>query len=67
MAGFGTDLFDFVLRQSGLVVRIPTEWAYHVDGTRLDRMRPSVMVDLAAPSGGPGDPVLYQALQLFAK
>jgi hypothetical protein len=28
-------------------------------------MPPSVRVDLSAPSGGPGDPILYQALKLF--
>jgi len=65
MAGFGTDLFGMLLHQSGLVLQLPTEKAFHPDGTPLERIRPSVMVDLAAPSGGPGDPILYQALKLL--
>ena len=28
-------------------------------------VRPTVEIDLAAPSGGPGDPILYQALKSF--
>jgi len=28
-------------------------------------MRPSLAVDIIAPSGGPGDPILYQALKLL--
>jgi hypothetical protein len=36
-----------------------------VDGTPREALRPSVEVDLAAPSGGPGDPILYQALKLL--
>ena len=30
-------------------------------------LRPAIGVDLAAPSGGPGDPILYQALKLLEK
>jgi len=29
--------------------------------------RPHVSVDLSAPSGGPGDPILYQALKLLER
>jgi C-terminal processing protease CtpA/Prc len=37
------------------------------DGKSRASLRPSILVDLAAPSGGPGDPILYQALKLFEK
>ena len=67
MAGFGTDLFGMLLHQSGLILQLPTEKAFHPDGTPLERIRPSLVVDLAAPSGGPGDPILYQALKLLEK
>ena len=30
-------------------------------------LRPSIEIDPSAPSGGPGDPILYQALKLLEK
>jgi C-terminal processing protease CtpA/Prc len=67
MAGFATDVAELRLPRSELVVQFPTARAFHVGGTRVDGIRPSIPVDLAAPSGGPGDPILYQALKLFDK
>ena len=39
----------------------------HVDGTPRESLRPAIEIDLAAPVGGPGDPILYQALKLFER
>jgi C-terminal processing protease CtpA/Prc len=67
MAGLRGELRELTLRHSGIVVRFPAEKSYHVDGTPREALLPAVPVDLAAPSGGPGDPILYQALKLLAK
>jgi C-terminal processing protease CtpA/Prc len=64
MAGLRGELRDVKLRHSGITVRFPAQRAFHVNGTARESLRPSVEVDLAAPSGGPGDPILYQALKL---
>lgn len=65
MAGLRGELREVALPHSGIVLRFPGERTYHVDGTPREKLRPHVAVDLAAPSGGPGDPILYQALKLF--
>ena len=52
---------------SGLVVSYPAERTFLVDGTPREQLRPHVAIDLAAPSGGPGDPILYQALKLLER
>ena len=65
MAGLRGELRAVKLPHSGIVMRFPAEKAFHVDGTPRERLRPSVEIDLAAPSGGPGDPILYQALKLL--
>jgi carboxyl-terminal processing protease len=65
MAGLRGELREVTLPASGLVVRYPAERTFTVDGQPREAMPPSVPVDLAAPSGGPGDPILYQALKLF--
>ena len=65
MAGLRGELREVQLPASGLTVRFPAERAYTVDGRPREALPPSVPVDLAAPSGGPGDPILYQALKLF--
>jgi carboxyl-terminal processing protease len=65
MAGLRGELREVELPASGLTVRFPGERAYTVDGRPREALPPSVPVDLAAPSGGPGDPILYQALKLF--
>jgi hypothetical protein len=49
------------------VVSFPAEKTFLPDGTPREALRPQLPVDLAAPSGGPGDPILYQALKLFEK
>jgi carboxyl-terminal processing protease len=65
MAGLRGELREVTLPASGLVVRYPGERVFTVQGEPRETLSPSVRVDLAAPSGGPGDPILYQALKLF--
>ena len=65
MAGLRGELGEVRLPHSGLVARFPVERALLPDGTPRERLRPAVEIDLAAPSGGPGDPILYQALKLL--
>ena len=67
MAGLRGELREARLPHSGIVVRYPGEKVFHVDGTPRERLRPHVPVYLAAPNGGPGDPILYQALKLLEK
>lgn len=67
MAGLRGELREATLPHSGLVVRFPGERTFLPDGTPREALRPQVPVDLAAPSGGPGDPILYQALKLLEK
>ena len=57
-AGLGALMRETSLPASGIVVAYPVQ--------RLAQpVQPHVAVNLAAPSGGPGDPILYQALKLF--
>ena len=65
MAGLRGELREVALPASGLAVRYPGERAFTMQGQPRETVPPSVRVDLAAPSGGPGDPILYQALKLF--
>jgi carboxyl-terminal processing protease len=65
MAGLRGEPREARLPHSGFVVRFPAQKVYHVNGTPRESLRPAVAVDLAAPSGGPGDPILYQALKLL--
>ena len=67
MAGLRGELGEVRLPHSGLGVRFPMQKVFHVDGTPREALRPHVAVDLAAPQGGPGDPILYQALKLLEK
>jgi carboxyl-terminal processing protease len=67
MAGLRGELREAALPHSGLKVRFPGEKTFLPDGTPREALRPQVPVDLAAPSGGPGDPILYQALKLLEK
>ena len=67
MAGVRGELREVRLPHSGIAVRFPAEKAYQANGAPRESIRPAVAVDLAAPSGGPGDPILYQALKLFEK
>lgn len=67
MAGMRGELREALLPHSGIRVRFPGERVLHVDGTPRERLRPAIEVDLAAPKGGPGDPILYQALKSLEK
>jgi hypothetical protein len=61
------DLRRMTLPHSGVVLRYPAERTFLLDGTPRETLRPDIAVDLAAPSGGPGDPILYQALKAFER
>jgi Peptidase family S41/Tricorn protease C1 domain len=67
MAALRGELHEAKLPHSGIVVRFPGEKTFHVDGTPRETLRPAIMIDPSAPSGGPGDPILYQALKLLEK
>jgi len=67
MARLRGELHEVRLGHSGIVVRFPGEKVLHVDGTPREMLQPAVAIDPSAPSGGPGDPILYQALKLFEK
>ena len=64
-AGLRGDLRSVVPPHSRIVVRFPAERTLLLDGMPRESLRPEITVDLAAPSGGPGDPILYQALKAF--
>lgn len=64
-AGLRGDLVSVVLPNSRIAVRFPGERALLLDGNPRESLQPDIPVDLAAPSGGPGDPILYQALKAF--
>jgi Peptidase family S41 len=64
-AGLRAQLREVKLPNSGIVVRYPAERIYRLNGERGDEVPPTLEVDLAAPQGGPGDPILYQALKLL--
>ncbi len=63
MAGLHGDRREVRLPGSGLTVRFPAARVSLPNGTPREAVRPSIAVDLAAPSGGPGDPILYQGLK----
>jgi len=64
-AGLRGDLRSVVLPASRIVLRFPAERTLLPDGTPRESLAPEIAVDLAAPSGGPGDPILYQGLKAF--
>ena len=66
-AGLRGELRAATLPHSGIEVRFPGEKAFLVSGEPRDTLRPAVLVDLTAPSGGPGDPILYRALKLLER
>jgi carboxyl-terminal processing protease len=66
-AGLRGELRAVTLPHSGIVLRFPAERAFLLDGTPREKLRPEIAVDLAHPSGGPGDPILYQALKAFER
>lgn len=67
MAGLRGELVEARLPHTGIAVRFPAQRTFHPDGTPREQLKPSVTVDLAAPQGGPGDPILYQALKLLER
>lgn len=66
-AGLHGEPREIVLPASGILLRYPAERTFLADGTPREALAPHVAVDPAAPSGGPGDPILYQALKLFER
>jgi hypothetical protein len=68
MAGLRGEVREVALPVSGMTLRFPGERTFSAaSGVARESIRPKVAVDLAAPSGGPGDPILYQALKLFER
>ena len=63
MAGLRGIAGETHLPHSGLTVRYPVERTLLDDGRPRESLRPQVLVDMSQPSGGPGDPILYQALK----
>ena len=64
MAGLRGDVREVRLARSGITVRFPAQKTFHTNATPRESLKPEVEVDLAAPRGGPGDPILYEALKL---
>ena len=64
MAGLRGDTRELRL-PSGIALRYPATRVFHANGTPREVVRPAVPVDIVHPSGGPGDPILYQALKLL--
>ncbi len=65
MAGLRGELREVTLPASGIVLEFPARKTFLAGGLPREALRPDIAVDLAAPSGGPGDPILYQALKLL--
>ena len=65
MAGLRGESRELRLPASGIVLRFPAARVLHANGTPREAVRPAVAVDIVNPSGGPGDPILYQALKLL--
>jgi len=65
MAGLRGVRREVSLPNSGITVAFPAERTLHVNGKPRESLRPDIEVDLAKPSGGPGDPILYQGLKLL--
>jgi hypothetical protein len=63
MAGVRGDAREVRLPGSGIVAHFPASRVFHPDGTPREAVRPTLPVDIVSPSGGPGDPILYQALK----
>lgn len=65
MAGLRGEIREIRLPASGIVLRYPAARVFHTNGTPREVVRPAVPVNIVSPSGGPGDPILYQALKLL--
>ncbi|HEX3097921.1 MAG TPA: S41 family peptidase [Usitatibacter sp.] len=64
-AGLAAATRAVTLPHSRIVLRYPAGRAVLPDGAPRGALRPDIPVDLTAPSGGPGDPILYQGLKAF--
>jgi hypothetical protein len=67
MAGLRGEAKEVRLQNSAARVRFPGEKVFLPDGSPRESLRPEVLVDLSAPQGGPGDPILYQGLKLLER
>jgi len=67
MSGLRGEQGEVRLPRSGIALRYPTQRTFSPDGTPRESVVPDVLVDLAAPKGGPGDPILYQGLRALEK
>jgi carboxyl-terminal processing protease len=67
MAGLHGEQREVMLTHSRIALRFPAQRTFRPDGTPREAVIPDVLVDLSAPKGGPGDPILYQALKLLEK
>jgi carboxyl-terminal processing protease len=65
MAGLRGEIREVRLPASGIAVRFPASRIFHTNGTPREVVRPAVPVNIVSPNGGPGDPILYQALKLL--
>jgi C-terminal processing protease CtpA/Prc len=65
MAGLRGETREVALRHTGIAVRFAAEKSFRIDGTPREAVAPAILVDIEHPSGGPGDPILYQALKYF--
>lgn len=65
MTGLQGDLGGVKLPHSGIVARFPAYRVFLLNGDPREKLKPDVEIDLAAPQGGPGDPILYAALKLL--
>jgi carboxyl-terminal processing protease len=66
MAGMRGELREVAL-PGGLTLRFPSERTFTPAGIARESVAPNDAVNLAAPAGGPGDPILYRALKLFER
>ena len=67
MAGLRGEVREVTLPASRLVLRFPAERTFTPAGAPRESVAPTIAVNLAAPAGGPGDPILYRALKLFER
>jgi len=67
MAGLRGETREVTLPASGARLRFPSERTFTAAGVARESVAPTIAVNLAAPAGGPGDPILYRALKLFER
>jgi len=65
MTGLRGVLRRSMLPHSRIEASFPAERVYLVSGERRESYVPELLVDMAAPQGGPADPILYQGLKLL--